>query len=133
MPKIAMVDFVNKVLYVFVLVYLLIDGGNLNSVLAGNALTQGLAFILLLVFLRKYAKLGFAWDFVYWKKVFYISWPLAITVFLNLLYSLANLLLDCQCPSILCKPEYRPGRYFLIASKIPNQYISIKFKDSTSD
>lgn len=49
---------------------------------AGNAMT----FFLSLVFAKRYEKFGIAFDVSYWKKIIAVSWPLAFSVILNLIY-----------------------------------------------
>lgn len=93
MAKVALVDFFNKILYAGFLVYLFIYGFSLNVILFGSTVTMGIALVILLVFLRKYARVSLAWDFAYWKIVWHRSWPLAITVVLNLLYFKADTLI----------------------------------------
>jgi len=55
-------------------------------VLGVHSFVYLISFILFYLFLKKYITLRFAWDFSYWKKVFHYTWPLAITVILNLVY-----------------------------------------------
>lgn len=93
MPKVALVDLFNKVLYFAILLFLFFNGANLNIILGASSFVTTLSFILFYLFLRKYVNLKFAWDFIYWKKVFYIAWPLAVTVFLNLIYFKADTLI----------------------------------------
>ncbi len=93
MPKVAITDLLNKLVYLGLLAYWFIYGGNLNWILIGNSFTQGLSFVLLYIFLRKHVNLQLAWDFKYWKKVFILTWPLAVTVVLNLLYFKADTLI----------------------------------------
>jgi len=93
MPKVALVDLFNKILYSSILIFLFFNGSNLNIILGASSLVSALSFILFYLFLRRYVHLKFAWDFIYWKKVFYIAWPLAVTVFLNLIYFKADTLI----------------------------------------
>ncbi|MCD4761328.1 flippase, partial [bacterium] len=93
MPKVALVDLFNKLLYAGFLVYLFFrPGGNLNEVLLSASVAHFIAFILFYFFLRKYVRLWLAWDFKYWKQIFHRTWPLAVTVVLNLLYFKADTL-----------------------------------------
>jgi len=85
-PKVAMVDLFSKVLYFVLLFYLFEAKGSLNMVLGVHSFVYLISFILFYLFLKKYITLRFAWDFSYWKKVFHYTWPLAITVILNLVY-----------------------------------------------
>ena len=93
MPKAASVDLVNRVLYLGSLVYLFKAGGSLNVVLLLHSIVFVISFIIFYFLLKKYVTLRFAWDFRYWKKVFFRTWPLAITVVLNLVYFKADTLI----------------------------------------
>lgn len=93
MAKVAIVELLNKVLYVLFLIYLLGQiGSGLNQILITASFAYIVAFILFYLFLKKYIDLKLAWDFVYWRQVFHRTWPLAITVILNLLYFKADTL-----------------------------------------
>lgn len=93
MPKAASIDLFNRAVYLASLFYLFKAGGGLNEVLAFHSIIFAISFSLYYLFLKKYINLRFAWDFVYWKKVFYRTWPLAITVVLNLIYFKADILI----------------------------------------
>lgn len=93
MAKATIVYVVAKLIYFACLLYLFFHQGTLNQILLWNSISTGLGFLLLYIFLRKYQKLSFAWDFIYWRHVFKIAWPLAIGVVLNLLYFKADTLI----------------------------------------
>ncbi|MDD5528035.1 MAG: flippase [Patescibacteria group bacterium] len=63
--------------------------GVLVSIVAGS-LTQ---FVVLFFSARKFVRLGFAFDFLLWREVARKSWPLAITIFFNLIYLKTDTLL----------------------------------------
>ena len=86
MPKVAITDTISKLSYFIFLFYFFTKGTNLNNILLINSLTQGIAFLFLYLFLRKYVTLRFNFDFRYWKNIFYKTWPLATTIVLNLIY-----------------------------------------------
>ena len=92
MPKVAITDLFNKIIYLGLLYYLFTKSGNLNQVLLTQTIVNFLTFILFYKFLRKYVKLRLAWDFVYWRYVWRYTWPLAVTVVLNLIYFKADTL-----------------------------------------
>jgi len=126
MPKVAIVDFVSKALYVLALVYLFKSGAHLNEVLLYNCLTQFLALILLLVFLKKYIDLKLAWDFVYWREIFHSTWPLAVTVVLNLLYFKADtLVLSIYRPPAEVGLYGAPYRILEAISSFPHMFMSL--------
>jgi O-antigen/teichoic acid export membrane protein len=93
MPKAASIDLLNKGVYLVALFYLFKAGGDLNTVLLLHSIIFAASFGIYYLLLKKYVSLRFAWDFVYWKKVFYTTWPLAVTVVLNLIYFKADILI----------------------------------------
>lgn len=93
MSKIALVDLFNKIIHFGVIIYLFKIGSSLNTLLFTQSVVVALGFGLLYVFLRKYVKLGLAWDFKYWRHIFHYTWPLAVTVVLNLVYFKADTLI----------------------------------------
>jgi O-antigen/teichoic acid export membrane protein len=126
MVKVALVDFINKLFYAGFLAYLFIYGFSLNSILLGSVVTMGLSFILLLFFLRRHTKLSLAWDFSYWKTVWHRSWPLAVTVVLNLLYFKADILVLSAYKS----PEEvglygAPYRVLEVMATFPHMFMSL--------
>jgi O-antigen/teichoic acid export membrane protein len=93
MSKIAIVDLFNKIVHFGVIVYLFKIGSNLDTLLFTQSVVVALGFLVLYGFLRKYVKLGLAWDFKYWRHIFHYTWPLAVTVVLNLVYFKADTLI----------------------------------------
>ncbi len=58
-----------------------------------NTFSAAIGFFALWFFLQKHHKVSLAWDFLYWKKVFKIAWPLSLGVVLNLVYFKADTLI----------------------------------------
>ncbi|MDD5749410.1 MAG: flippase [Patescibacteria group bacterium] len=126
MPKIAIVDLVNKLAYLAFLLYFFFFGATLNQILWTNALTTGLAFLLLLFFLRHYNQLALAWDFSYWRQVFHRTWPLALTVVLNLLYFKADTLVLSAYHSPAAVGLYgAPYRVLEVVATFPHMFMSL--------
>lgn len=126
MAKVALVDLINKILYAGFLFYLFIYGHSLNSILLGNVVTMALSFGVLLIFLRRHTNLSLSWDFGYWKTVWHRSWPLAITVILNLLYFKADTLVLSAYQS----PEEvglygAPYRVLEVLASFPHMFMSL--------
>ncbi|MBT4349624.1 flippase [bacterium] len=126
MPKVALADLINKLLYLGILGYLFIMGGKLSAVLLGNSITQVIAFIIFFIFLRKYIKLRFAWDFIYWRQVMIQTWPLALTVVLNLVYFKADTLIL----SIFASPKDvglygAPYRILEVLTTFPHMFMGL--------
>lgn len=124
--KVAWVDFFNKIFYAGFLAYLFFYGFSLNAILLGNTVTMALSFVILLVFLRKYTQISLAWDFAYWKIVWYRSWPLAITVVLNLLYFKADtLVLSAYRPPEEVGLYGAPYRVLEVIATFPHMFMSL--------
>ncbi len=126
MPKVALVDFANKIVYLFILLYLFYHFSSLNYVLLGNVISQFCGFVLLLIFIKKYVRLSLAWDFAYWRQIFKSTWPLAITVVLNLLYFKA----DTLVLSLFHSPDIvglygAPYRVLEVVSTFPHMFMSL--------
>lgn len=58
----------------------------LNGILLATLISGASSFILHYALARNLAQFKLSWDFIFWKKILKQSWPLAITIVLNLLY-----------------------------------------------
>jgi O-antigen/teichoic acid export membrane protein len=58
----------------------------LNGILAAIVAGSFVQFIVLFFYSRRFAKLNFAFDFSLWREVAKKSWPMAVTIFFNLVY-----------------------------------------------
>ncbi len=126
MPKVAIVDLFNKLIFFLSLAYLFTIGGDLNTILIIASVVNGLSFVLLCLFLRKYVSLNLAWDFKYWKKIFYYTWPLAVTVVLNLVYFKADTLVLSIYHSLESVALYgAPYRVLEVLVTFPHMFMSL--------
>lgn len=69
-----------------------IDTG-LNGVLLVISISAFINFLSHYILALKFAVIKLAWDFSLWKEIFYKSWPLALTIVLNLVYLRADTLI----------------------------------------
>lgn len=58
----------------------------LNGILLATVLSGATSFIFHYVFAKEFAEFKLAWDFILWRKIIIQSWPLAVTIVLNLIY-----------------------------------------------
>jgi O-antigen/teichoic acid export membrane protein len=58
----------------------------LTGILLATLLSGATSFLFHYFLAKKFAHLKLAWDFSFWKKIMIKSWPLAITIVLNLIY-----------------------------------------------
>ncbi|MFA5000515.1 MAG: flippase [Patescibacteria group bacterium] len=68
-------------------------GGGLNGILIATLISAGVNFIFHYFLSLKFAFIRPEFDWVIWKKIFNKSWPLAITIVLNLIYLRADTLI----------------------------------------
>ncbi len=126
MPKVALTDTFSKLSYFIFLFYFFRKDIDLNSILLINSLIQGLAFILLYFFLRKYVSLRFKFDFKYWRSIFYKTWPLAITVVLNLIYfKVDTLILSAYHPPSEVGLYGAPYRVLEVLTTFPHMFMGL--------
>lgn len=126
MAKVALADLAQKIFYLAVLVYLYFNQPSLNGVLFTASLSMFFSFLTILYFLKAHTKLALAFDFVYWKKIFYTTWPLAVTVVLNLLYFKTDTLIL----SAYSSPEEvgiygAPYRVLEVIATFPHMFMSL--------
>lgn len=65
-------------------------GGGLNWILAITTISAGINFLVHYLSSLQFAKIRLAWDFSLWREIIIKSWPLALTVVLNLIYLRAD-------------------------------------------
>jgi O-antigen/teichoic acid export membrane protein len=62
----------------------------LNGILFATTISAAINFLAHYLFSLKFAVIKLAWDFSLWKEIILKSWPLALTVVLNLIYLRAD-------------------------------------------
>ncbi len=91
--KIAIAEVVSRILVLALTIWAI--GANLGvigllwTITIGNALS----FLLHFFYARRYAKIGFRYESAVWKDIMSRSWPLVITIVLNLVYLKADILI----------------------------------------
>ncbi|MCU0679671.1 MAG: flippase, partial [Planctomycetes bacterium] len=70
----------------------------LTGVIVATALSGFVSLFLHYFFSRRFTCIKLAWDFGYWREIMQKSWPLAITIFFNLIYLKTDTLLLSLLP-----------------------------------
>lgn len=92
MDKVSIAEVVSRLfLFVGAIVVYKYDLG-LNGVLVANVFSAGVGFALHYIFARQMVCIKPAFDWPVWIKIFHKSWPLAITIILNLVYLKTDIL-----------------------------------------
>lgn len=93
MDRDAIAEVLGRLVLVFGIVLARKMGAGLNGILISTVLAAAVNFLLHYLFARRYAIIKLALDFSLWKKILSKSWPLAITIMLNLIYLRADTLI----------------------------------------
>ncbi len=93
MDRDAVAEVVGRLFLIFGIIYAKKLGAGLNGILIATVAASAVNFILHYLFACRYAIVKLALDFSLWRKILSKSWPLAITIVLNLIYLRADTLI----------------------------------------
>lgn len=94
MTRVAMAEIISKVfLFASTLSVIYIFKTNLLTIVLAVALTALINFSILYLGALKYYRIRLAWDFSVWRNIFSQSWPMALSISLNMIYFKADTLL----------------------------------------
>lgn len=93
MSRNAIAEVIGRATLIAVLIITRHLGMGLNGVLVATVLSAGINFLLHYLFSLKYVSLNWEFDREIWLKILIKSWPLAVTIVLNLIYLRADTLL----------------------------------------
>jgi O-antigen/teichoic acid export membrane protein len=79
-------------LLVLVVIVWLYDLG-LNSLLAATVVSSAMNFLLHYLYAKRFFLVKFVYDKLFWKNIILKSWPLALTIFFNLIYLKTDILI----------------------------------------
>lgn len=86
MDKISIADISSRFVLLFFVVLSLIKNWGLYGILSASIISSLTSFSLHYIFSRKFVAIRPLFDFSFWKKIMKLSWPLALTIFFNLIY-----------------------------------------------
>ena len=92
MDRAALAEVISRLFLIGGLLVVLHFKLGLNGVLIATVISGASSFFFHFLFARPYAKITFAWDWTLWKKIISLSWPLAVTIVLNLIYLRADII-----------------------------------------
>ncbi len=93
MDKVSIAEVANRlVLLIGIILVAKINGGLLGIMLA-TVMASFVSFALHLFFSLSFARISLRFNLTYWSQIMRLSWPLAITIALNLIYLKADTLL----------------------------------------
>lgn len=93
MDKVSIAEIVNRIsLLIGIILAAKFDTG-LIGIMVATAFSSLLSFLLHIYFSLSFARITLRFDWPYWRTIMKLSWPLAITIALNLIYLKADTLL----------------------------------------
>jgi len=93
MDKVSIAEIVNRICLLLGIILAVKYDFGLNGILLATSISSAISFVMHFVFSRGFAVIKLRFDFSYWRKVIAKSWPLAITIFFNLIYLRTDMLL----------------------------------------
>lgn len=90
MGKIAAANVINKLVFLGLIVAIITQQGLLQQVFYATSIASLVAFAVVWYAARPYMRLRLRFDLDYWKEIMSKSWPLAVTIALNLIYFKAD-------------------------------------------
>ncbi len=93
MQKVVLAEALGKVIFLGFILFAIYLRANLLIILMANNLNSIVFFIILAFFIKKYVHYRWTIDLKYWRKFLSLSWPIALTTILNLIYFKADTLI----------------------------------------
>ena len=86
MQRVVIAEIIAKTLYLILLITAVKINASLITIIIVTIVESAVAFVLLYGFARRLTKISLAFDLNTWKKILTYTWPLAVTIALNLIY-----------------------------------------------
>jgi len=90
---VAISEVAGRLVLLFLVTYFAFTDKGLTAIIWAVVLGSLTNFIINYLFALKFVKIKFAFDWQIWKKIFFITWPLALSIALNLVYFKADTLI----------------------------------------
>ena len=86
MDKVAIAELASRIIQVILILWFVKLGFGLLFIISALAISSFVYFILVFIFVQKYVRIRFQFDFVFWKKILRQAWPLAISAIFCMIY-----------------------------------------------
>lgn len=93
MDRAALAEIISRIVLILGILLTKKLGFGLTGILLTTIASSGASFLLHYIFSLKFSRIKFEFDLSLWKKIITRSWPLAITIILNLIYLRADTLI----------------------------------------
>ncbi|MCK5319968.1 flippase [Candidatus Parcubacteria bacterium] len=86
MDKVSIAEIASRLVLLFGIIIAVKFNYGLQGILAATVFSSLVSFLLHFIFSKKFAIIKLKFDLIYWQEIIKKSWPLAITITLNLIY-----------------------------------------------
>jgi len=93
MDKASIAEIISRIVLLVGVIAVIRMGYSLVSILIITVVSSLVSFLMHYFFSRSFVRIKFRFDILYWRQIIKMSWPLAITIALNLLYLKTDTLL----------------------------------------
>jgi len=93
MAKVVIAEAIGKIFFLGLIILFIFWQGNLLLILMANNINSIIFFVILALLARKYVRYRWTIDLKYWIYFLGLTWPIAITTILNLIYFKADTLI----------------------------------------
>lgn len=126
MQRAMLAEVISKIfLVITIFIFIKLNYG-LSGVLWASVISAFINFLINWLFGKKSAKIKFEFDFTVWKKILKNSWPLAITIILNLIYQKSDVIILSLFKNIKDVGVYGAAyRTIEVISTIPYMFVGV--------
>lgn len=126
MGRAMMAEIIGRLAQLLILIIIIYLGGNLLTVFLGNIANTLFYFLALVIFSQIYLKIKFAFDFNYWKRILYKTWPIAVGIIFNLIYFKTDtLILSLFKPASDVGIYGAPYKFLEILTTLPHLFLGL--------
>ncbi|PLX26659.1 hypothetical protein C0583_06510 [Candidatus Parcubacteria bacterium] len=93
MDKVSIAEVANRIMLLVGVIIIVKTNTGLIGIMFATVLSSLLSFFLHYIFSLPFARIRLRFDWSYWKEIMHLSWPLALTIALNLIYLKTDTLL----------------------------------------
>ncbi len=90
MGLVALAEVIGRLFFFIAIALFIFYQSDLTALMWGNVLNTLIYFLILWFLIKKFIKIGWAFDLAYWKIIWQKTWPIAVGIAFNLVYFRAD-------------------------------------------
>lgn len=126
MDKVVLAEAIGRILFFIFIILVIFVHGNLLLVLMASNINSLIFFGILAFAAKKYIKYKWQINWEYWKRIIKLSWPIGLTIVLNLIYFKADtLILSIFQPSVHIGFYGAPYKILEVITTLPHLILGL--------